>query len=208
MNMYIFGASGFSREVADICLEVGYRKITFIDNKINKGSYFGFDVIKEQDLSKIDISNAHFSIGIGEPAIRKSIFDKFPDYHYPNIYHPSASFGYQMKESVNKSIGNIITAGVRMTNNILLGDFGLYNLNVTIGHDCIIKSFVTISPGANISGNVMIETGAYIGTGATILQGSSVENKLNIKENSVVGAGAVVVRDVPANTVVKGIPAI
>lgn len=48
---------------------------------------------------------------------------------------------------------------------------------------------------------VVIEDGAYIGAGATILHG------IRIGRCAVVAAGAVVTKDVPAYTVVGGIPA-
>jgi acetyltransferase-like isoleucine patch superfamily enzyme len=48
---------------------------------------------------------------------------------------------------------------------------------------------------------IVIKKGAYIGAGAIILQG------VTIGECAVVGAGALVSRDIPANTVAVGIPA-
>lgn len=48
---------------------------------------------------------------------------------------------------------------------------------------------------------VLIKRNAWIGAGATILPG------VTVGENAVVAAGAVVNRDVPANTVVAGVPA-
>ncbi len=48
---------------------------------------------------------------------------------------------------------------------------------------------------------IVIKQNAWVGAGATILPG------VTIGENSVVAAGAVVSKDVPANTVVAGIPA-
>ena len=52
-----------------------------------------------------------------------------------------------------------------------------------------------------VTGHIHIKKNAWIGAGATILPG------VTIGENSVVAAGAVVSKDVPANTVVGGIPA-
>jgi len=52
-----------------------------------------------------------------------------------------------------------------------------------------------------VPGPIHIKTNAWIGAGATILPG------VTIGENAVVAAGAVVSKDVPANTVVGGIPA-
>lgn len=54
----------------------------------------------------------------------------------------------------------------------------------------------TLVPGA-----VVIKRNAWVGAGATILP------RVTIGENAVVAAGAVVSRDVPANTVVGGVPA-
>lgn len=52
-----------------------------------------------------------------------------------------------------------------------------------------------------VPGHIYIRKNAWIGAGATILPG------VTIGENAVVAAGAVVSKDVPANTVVGGIPA-
>ena len=52
-----------------------------------------------------------------------------------------------------------------------------------------------------VPGHIHIKKNAWIGAGATILPG------VIIGENSVVAAGAVVSKDVPANTVVGGVPA-
>lgn len=52
-----------------------------------------------------------------------------------------------------------------------------------------------------VPGHIHIKKNAWIGAGATILPG------VTIGENSVVAAGAVVSKDVPANTIVGGVPA-
>lgn len=52
-----------------------------------------------------------------------------------------------------------------------------------------------------VPGHIHIKKGVWIGAGATILPG------VTIGENSVVAAGAVVSKDVPANTIVGGVPA-
>src|SRR5437868_3406418 len=52
-----------------------------------------------------------------------------------------------------------------------------------------------------VPGHIHIKKNAWIGAGATILHG------VTVGENSVVVAGGVVSKDVPANTIVGGIPA-
>lgn len=49
--------------------------------------------------------------------------------------------------------------------------------------------------------HTLVRRGASIGSGATILAG------VTIGENAIVGAASMVTRDVPANTVVAGVPA-
>jgi serine O-acetyltransferase len=72
---------------------------------------------------------------------------------------------------------------------------------VVIGRNCNIGSNVTIG-GKSGSANVpTIGNDVFIATGAKIL------GDLKVGDNSVIGANAVVVKDVPANCVVAGIPA-
>ncbi|MHB1407166.1 MAG: LbetaH domain-containing protein, partial [Desulfitobacteriaceae bacterium] len=146
-------------------------------------------------------------VGIGQNKIRKAIYNKFSYLKFPDLIHPSATFGWGQLQEILKHSGNIIAAGVRFTNNITMGDFGIFNYNSTVGHDCVIGDYVNIAPGANISGNVYLAEGCYIGTGAQILQGKSIDNKLAVGAYAVVGAGAVVVKEVPVSVTVKGVPA-
>ncbi|WP_082947628.1 acyltransferase [Mycobacterium sp. E2479] len=80
--------------------------------------------------------------------------------------------------------------------------------HVTISHRCIITAHMDSPSDTPVKDflpmgakPVIIEDGAWICIGATILPG------VTVGENAVVAAGAVVSRDVPANTVVAGIPA-
>ena len=63
------------------------------------------------------------------------------------------------------------------------------------GHPVAVNDRQTLT-----TGTIHIKKNAWIGAQATILQG------VTIGENAVVAAGAVVSKDVPANTVVGGIP--
>ncbi|UNT54970.1 NeuD/PglB/VioB family sugar acetyltransferase [Lysinibacillus capsici] len=202
----IFGSSGMAREVADIAIDLGYKEIFFIDLESRKEEVSGYEIISEDEIGSI-CKNTNFIIGIGEGGIREKIYNKFSELNYINLIHPSATLGFRQKEKLLCSKGNILCAGTRLTNNIHIGDFGIFNLNTTVTHDCVIGDFVTISPGANISGNVHLKKGSYIGTGSTILQGKNLKEKLIVGEYATVGAGAVVVKDVPAHTIVKGVPA-
>ena len=82
---------------------------------------------------------------------------------------------------------------------------------VTLGDGCQIGHnvvFATLNHGlapeervSTIPAPIVLGKNVWVGSNATILQG------VTIGDNSVIGAGAVVTKDVPANTVVGGVPA-
>ena len=211
-TIYIFGISGFAREVADVANNCGYSNVTYIaentndvDVKLDVELDENCQVICESEVSGID-SSAHFAIGIGLGHVRKKIVDKFPSLNYVNLIHSSACFGFQQEEIIRQARGVVITAGVVFTNNIRVGDFSIFNLNATVGHDCNIGKFVSVMPSVNISGNVALGDFSYIGVGATVLQGTESE-KLLVGEGATVGAMALVTKAVAKGSVVVGIPA-
>lgn len=207
LKIAVFGASGFSREVADILLTSGVKDLVFVDLSPKAHQYFGFPICDESDISKLQDQGFCFVIGVGDNQARKKIYEKFPSLPYPNFTHSSASMGFKQFGMLKNKRGNIITAGVRFTNNIQIGDFGIYNLNSTVGHDCMIEDFVNLAPGANISGNVHLKEGAYVGANASILQGKSIDKKLEIGSYATIGAGAVVIKSVQSFDTVVGVPA-
>jgi acetyltransferase-like isoleucine patch superfamily enzyme len=80
--------------------------------------------------------------------------------------------------------------------------------SITIGDDCLIGSRVTIRDsdghsigGASQSAPVRIGDHVWIATGVTIMPG------VTIGDGAIVASGAIVTKDVPARTVVAGIPA-
>lgn len=205
----IIGASGFGREVADIVLDLGYVEVLFLAKCPTDNQLIGFPLLEEtkDTIQRLNEDGFDFVIGIGDPKTRKIIIDKYPYLNYPNIIHPTATFGHKQKNKLEKVKGNIITAGCRFTNNITFGNFGVFNLNTVIGHDSQIEDFVSIMSNVVVSGNIKIETGVYIGSSAVIVQGSN-ERKRVIGAHSFIGIGAVVVRRVKNNTKVFGNPAV
>jgi acetyltransferase-like isoleucine patch superfamily enzyme len=125
--------------------------------------------------------------------------------------------------------------GCSIDDNTKIGTFVEIQKNATIGKNCKISSHSFICEGVHIEDNVFIghnvtfindkyprsvnpdgsmqnekdwqvvhtyiKKGASIGSSATILCG------LTVGENAIVGAGSVVTKDVPANSIVAGVPA-
>jgi sugar O-acyltransferase (sialic acid O-acetyltransferase NeuD family) len=202
----IFGTSGFAREVADIVAALGDRPVLVARDQAEiDATMFGGEVILEAAIDRDP--EMGFAIGIGDNTVRETVARRFADrVRFVTLIHPSATFGIGQREAIEARRGVVVCAGVRFTNNIAVGDFAVFNLNATIGHDCIVEDFVNVSPGAAISGNVHLRTRSWIGTGAAVNQGTN-EARLTVGADTVVGSGAVVVKDCDDDAVYVGIPA-
>ena len=75
-----------------------------------------------------------------------------------------------------------------------------------IGHDVIIKDYVTICPSCTVSGYVVIEEEVFVGAGTTIVNGKA-GKPLIVGAGTKISAGAVVTKSIPQNTSVAGNPA-
>ena len=204
--LLIYGAGGFARELLELVRDVNadsprWNVAGFLsDDPSAKGSAINdLPVLGGREVLHERSRRYHVAFGIGTPAVRQRLFaDLRADVlGFPTIIHPNVT----RSSFVTFGVGVLVTAGNILTANIAVGNFALINLACTIGHDCQIRDFVTLSPGVNVSGNVRLGEGCDIGTGTVFVQGVSVG------EWSVVGAGAVVTRDIPSNCTAVGVPA-
>jgi sugar O-acyltransferase (sialic acid O-acetyltransferase NeuD family) len=202
----IYGIKGFSREVHQLVKDVaaagGPIACTgfLVDPKYREGSVIdGLPVFG--DVSGLtQAPDALVTIAIGATAPRRRIARAIENQFGPRfvtLRHPRACIG----DSVSVGAGSILCAGGVAMADITIGAHVQLHVNCTIGHDTVISDFVTIAPGANVSGRVEIGEGTFVGTGAVILP------DIKVGAWSVIGAGAVVTKDVPDNVIVVGIPA-
>lgn len=207
MKIAIFGSSGQARDAADVCDAAGCSPVLFIDRAEGLDARFGITVMAESRASQLAAEGYYFLIGVGSNRLRKKIWSAHPDLPYVNVVHPTVTFGRNSRQSLDATFGNVLSAGVRITNNVEFGNFGIYNINCTVSHDCRMGDFVNICPGANVTGCVHVDEGGYVGAGAVVIQGRSCRDMMTVGAYATIGAGAVVTRDVAAGAVVKGVPA-
>lgn len=205
--MIIIGAKGFAKEVLEILNQNNQlENLVFYDDvniDLPAKLYSQFPILKtaieaENYFKTIDNK---FTIGIGNPVLRKKLYDKFEALggDFNSTISPKAnigSFGNHIDFGCNIMTGTVIT------NDVTIGKGTLINLNCTVGHDVVIGDFVELCPGVSVSGNCNIGEFSFIGTNATILP------SISIGKNVIVAAGSVVTKDVPDNCMVAGIPAI
>lgn len=211
MKTFIFGDSGFAKEVEWLIFEINKSSkdpidvhnfiiadIDYVENKrVN-----GIEVISESIyFNRYHKTEKHNCIiAVGSNTIRKKIVDKISSANtiFPNLIHPSVNYDERF---TTFGQGIIICSGVILTTNISIKEFVHINLDVTIGHDSTIGNFATISPGVHISGNVDLKSNVFVGTGATILE------HVSIAENAIIGASTLVNKSIPESGTYVGIPA-
>lgn len=138
-------------------------------------------------------------ISIANPVVKEKIVEKLSHYTqliFPNFIHKKT----WISEKVDIGIGNIIYPGVSINYESEIHDFSTINMNVSLGHNCIISNYTTISPGANLAGFTNVGKVSFIGIGACCTQGHF------IGTNTTIGAGTVLIKDVPDYAVVVGNP--
>jgi sugar O-acyltransferase (sialic acid O-acetyltransferase NeuD family) len=114
-----------------------------------------------------------------------------------SVIHPTAwiASNATVGEGVQIMAGGIVAAEAR------LGRQCIINTKASVDHEDVLEDGVEVAPGATLCGAVRVKTNGWICAGATVLP------RITIGEDAIVGAGAVVIRDVPGNTTVCGIPA-
>ncbi|WP_417873721.1 acetyltransferase [Xanthomarina gelatinilytica] len=205
-DIVIIGAGGFGREIKVLIDDINkirptFNFLGFYDDGIEQGTLInGFKVLGDIAAVNAVSSSIQVVIAIGAPNIKRKVIEQLENSNieYPVLIHPSVICS---DDFVSIGKGSIICAGNILTCNIEIQDFVILNLMCTVGHDTIIKKYASFMPSVNISGEVIIHEGVYVGTGAKII------NQLEIGENTIVGAGAVVSKSLPPNCTAVGIPA-
>lgn len=205
-ELYIIGAGGFGREVSWLVERINgisqeWVIKGFLDDKeeIWGESHDGYPVLGGCKYLK-GRKEAWVVCAVGSSRIRRQIIERLNDYEniqYATLVDPDATIG----KNCSIAEGSILCAGSIVTADIKIGKHTIVNLDCTIGHDTELEDFVTVYPGAHISGCCKVGECSELGTGMQIIQGK------HIGTESIIGAGAVVIRDIPGRSTAVGNPA-
>lgn len=205
IRVAILGAGGFAREVLWALRDARahgslarFEPVAFVGLRREPQTLKGLPILTLDDLDH----GVQLLCGIGgmpeikERAVAEALLRGFR--FAPAVVAEGARVG----PDVSIGEGSIVCAGSIVTVDVAIGRHVAINLDCTVGHDARIGDFSTLSPGVHVSGRVTLGQGCYLGTNACVLEG------LSIGDHAVLGAGGVATRDVPAEALAVGVPAV
>jgi len=200
-HLLIVGTGGQGKVVLD-CVESKYEKITFMTNDLNAQKVKNYPIIFEQE-TEFEYILENFDeliVAIGDNNIRLKLTEKYisAGIKLATVIHPNAS----VSKFAAINCGIVICANTAIGPFAELGKANVVSISGIVAHDCKFDDGVRILPNAVVAGTCTIGKNTWVCIGANI------NNDIKIGKNSVVGAGAVVLKDIPDNVLVAGIPAI
>ena len=197
-ELLILGAGGHGRVVADIAESLGYKTISFLDDRwptVTKNLHW--DIIGQSH--NVHSYDADHIVAIGNNKQRLKVLSGLVENRFSvvSLIHGSA----YLSRYVSIMKGCVVMPQAVVNTGSTLGLGIIINTGATVDHDCTLENGVHISPGAHIAGGVSIGESSWIGIGSAIKEGC------RIGRNVVVAAGAVVVNNIPDDVTVFGIPA-
>lgn len=197
VKIVIAGAGGHGAIVADILREAA---IGFVDDRpeLQGTTVFGLPVFGPL-ASLPEVGHDAIVVAIGDNGTRREVTERLvaAGERLATAIHPFTSIA----PSATIGEGAMLCAGAIVLPRAVIGRGVIVNTKGSVDHDSVIGDFAHISVGASLGANVRIGEEAFVALGASIVSGR------NVGARTIVGAGAVVVRDVPDDVTVLGVPA-
>lgn len=198
----VLGAGGHAKVVIELLRDGGvYRPTACVAANATIRSVQGVPVVGDDScLPELLQQGMDYAIvAVGDNRLRAVLIDmvRHLGFRLANAISRSAV----VSQSVRLGEGLAVMAGAHLGTNVHVEDGVIVNSNASVDHDGVLRACCHIGPGATLAGGVRVGHQAFIATGASVIPDR------RIGDRTVVGAGAVVVRDVPADLVVWGVPA-
>ncbi|MEP6680118.1 MAG: NeuD/PglB/VioB family sugar acetyltransferase [Chloroflexota bacterium] len=208
-SLLIVGSGDHGRVMADVAAAAGLSLSGFVES-----SSSGIDNLPAKMVDGIHVLGAlddprftgqlppgevGFCVALGANAAREAAYRRCLELGWTPValVHPTAILlgGAQIEPGAQVCAAAVIGVSA------VIGADAIVNTSASVDHDVRVGAHAFIGPGARLAGWVIVGEGAHVGLGAVVREGCT------IGARAYVAAGAVVVRDIPSDTRVAGVPA-
>jgi sugar O-acyltransferase (sialic acid O-acetyltransferase NeuD family) len=197
-KLFLIGGGGHALVVAEAVLAAGVPPAGFYDDNADAvlGQRMNVPHMGPMAAAKIEEQDLYI-LAIGDVGLRRKLSQNLPYDQAATIIHAES----YVAPSATLGVGIFVAPKALVHSFASVDDHSIINTAAIIEHECIIGENVHIAPGAVLGGRVRVGAHSLIGMGARLLPG------VRIGAGCIIGAGSVVIRDVPSDTVVTGVPA-
>ncbi len=199
-DLHVLGAGGHAAVVCDAAhLMAKWDTITVYDDatpeRLPSNTVFGGNLANAVNQS----NGLHLIVAIGSADVRLALGNQLTERgaQLVTVVHPAAV----LAGDVALGAGSVVCAGAILNAGSVTGEGVIINTGAIADHHCRLGAGVHLCPGVTLAGRVEVGERSWIGVGACVRDG------VVIGTNTVVGAGAVVVSDLPSNSLAVGCPA-
>lgn len=202
-EIYILGVGHFTEVIIDLAESCGYHVIGLyhFDDSRNEEVVLNVPIISSyKQLLDTDINGCCFAVSIGDNILRNTYANKIREKGgiTPNLIHPQA---------IISKYADISTDGVHVNANAFI------HTKAKIESDCIISPNATVSHHSIVKKGSIISIGAIVGAYSIIgeytllgMNATTINKKINIGNNTVVGINSAIIKDIPNNSIIAGVP--
>jgi sugar O-acyltransferase (sialic acid O-acetyltransferase NeuD family) len=195
-SLAIYGFGGHAREVAFQMKDIIGREE--LDLQFYVDDEYANELAKP--ISEFDPKERMMMVAVADPKDREMMVKKLPPEteFFTFIHNAALVFDF---ENFTIGEGSFVGAFSLITTNVHIGNHAILNRGNHIGHDTIVGDYLSMMPGAIISGNVTAGNRLYMGSN------SSIREKLEVCDDVTLGLNCGLVKNIIEPGIYVGLPA-
>ena len=206
-DLVVLGGGGHARVVIQAAQSrpTEWNVVGYVDPNTRDASRLGARYLGEDEArvaADPTFAKCRFVLGIGstfQAGARREIVQrvKLPADRWATVIHARAI----VSPTAVIGPGTVVLAGAMVNANASVGAHCIVNSGAILEYDSVLGAYVHAAPAVVVAARAKIGEGSYLGIGCRIRE------RLTLGDNVKVGMGAVVLRSVPSDRVVIGVPA-